>query len=254
MPNADQPPPDEITEEVPKAELARPSEKPREEMGPYRKWNGGTLRVEDMTKEQRRAFRKLPKAEQLAYQATIDAENAAATAFMEKELQEHRATHRWVQSERSRLIAQIERETAADERWEQRLRAERKAMEEQQQFLTNALRELSTVMKDVAREEDIDTLPGWALAAFELLPYVSMAYAFFGKELATKRDPKTGEVTGFQLKDLTAAERAVHATIGEMAFSKKITMMIVKMTKKVLARAMRSSVNYVARTAKDALT
>ncbi len=245
MSKHDQPLPDEIREEVPKES--------KDNFKPYKGWTSSTS-VEEMSATERKAFRMLPKGEQLAYQAKIDAENAAATAYMQAEIDARRLTHAFVESDVSRTLRELSENIAADERLEMRLAAERLALGEQREFLIRTLNELSVILKDVAREEDLDSIPGWGIAAFELLPYVSMASAFFGKEIATRRDPGTGEVTGLRLKDLTSAERAIHATIGEMAFSKKITMTIMKVVKKVLARSFKSSVGHVAGTVKKALT
>lgn len=248
MPKVDQPPPDEIMEEVPKA---------GESSGAIENNPASWSRepsVEDMSRDQRAAFFKMPKAEQSAYLARIDDANAKATAYMAAQLAEHRRTHVFIESAESRADNEIRDAIAADERWEMRLAAERKAMEEQKEFLTRAVRELSAIIKEVAREEDLDSVPGWMIAAFELLPYVSAAYALFGVEIATRRDPNTDEVVGTRFKELTAAERAIHVTIGEMAVSKKLSMSAMKIVKKVMARALRSSTRYVAGAAKKAIT
>lgn len=228
---------DEITEEVPKS--AEVSSDPEKHDGAWSREPS----FDDMSRAQKLAFYGLSKAEQSAYFARIDDANAKA----EKYLRDQAGRYAFVESAESRADNRVRNEIARIEQFELRRGAEAGAEGERQDFLVR-------ILKEVAREEDLDSLPGWALAAFEVLPFVSAAYSFFGVELRTEIDPATGEVTGIQAVDLTKAERAIHAIVGELTFSKKITMTVTKILKKIMARAVRESLSYVASRVKTALT
>lgn len=239
--------PDEITEEVlnPK-EARRPSGASSDPAKNDGKWAWQPV-VKEMSLKEKKAFYALPKVDQAAYLARIDEANAKAEAY----LRDQTGRYAFVESDESQALSKIRRDVQKNEevmRWlERRRSAEARAEGEREDFLVR-------ILKEVAREEDLDSLPGWALAAFEVLPFVSAAYAFFGVELRTEIDPATGEVTGIQAVDLTKAERAIHAIVGELTFSKKITMTVTKILKKIMARAVRESLSYVASRVKTALT
>jgi len=232
---------DEITEEVlnptefPWIPAASPD--PEKNDG---KWAWQPV-VKDMSQKEKRAFFALPKAEQTAYLARVDEANARAEEYLRNQA----GRYAFLESGESRADSKIRNEIARIELFELRRSAECQAVGERKDFLTR-------ILKEVAREEDLDSIPGWALAAFEVLPLVSATYAFLGTELRTKIDPVTGEVTGIQAVDLTKAERAIHAMLGELTFSKKITMSMMKILKKVTSRVVRESFSYAADRVKSA--
>ena len=116
-----------------------------------------------------------------------------------------------------------------------------KGAEERKAFVEHLLKDLL----DVAREEDLDSIPGWVLAAVELAPSYSSLCALFGYELRTRRDPTTGTVVGIRMAKMGVGRRAWYATLGELATSAKLSLVLAKLTKKFVARALKSSSEYV---------
>ena len=230
MPNHDQIPPDEITEEVPK-----PAEGKR-----ITKWELSKPPNEHMT-----------AAEKAAFDALVVEEIAEA----ERDLREAKGRLIEISEEDRKDIGFMNRVREEERRYQEALVAvEHEAAGERKDYLVRLFDEAKRIVKDVAREDDLDTMPGWALAALECIPYVSATYAFFGKELRTKRDPMTDRVVGVRLEDMTAARRAVYLTVGELTPSAKMAIAITKIFKKSMSRALKDSASYALARTREALT
>ncbi len=137
---------------------------------------------------------------------------------------------------------------------EQLLSQEQAFAKEREGFLIRIAKESIDIIKKAAREDDLDTIPGWTLFAIECIPYVSAIYAAIGRELRTKRDPNTGEVTGVKFEKMSAGRRAVYLTIGELGVSGKLAIAVTKILKRSVGRAVESASDYAMQRVKDTLS
>ncbi len=137
---------------------------------------------------------------------------------------------------------------------EQLLNQEQVFAKEREGFLIRIAKESIDIIKKAAREDDLDTIPGWTLFAIECIPYVSAIYAAIGRELRTKRDPKTDDVIGVKFEKMSAGRRAVYLTIGELGVSGKLAIAVTKILKRSVGRAVESAGDYAMQRAKEILS
>ncbi|HCC22359.1 TPA: hypothetical protein DEP86_03060, partial [Candidatus Uhrbacteria bacterium] len=68
---------------------------------------------------------------------------------------------------------------------------------------------LGQAIQRAAKFLDLDTKEKIMSAALEVIPYVGLAYAFFGKRVVIEKDPETGQ-HGVSFEDLSILDRVIY--------------------------------------------